>query len=81
MCNGYLNMPETASKFAISTDELKRTINYFPEKFQTFIDDNLLSINNDILELKSMGFLVVRNIAMAFDPMLKSENNLYSKTV
>ena len=45
------------------------------------IKDDLISFKNDILELKSEGFFVVRNIAMAFDPLLKISEAQYSKTV
>ncbi|MDP4267809.1 MAG: oxygen-independent coproporphyrinogen III oxidase [Bacteroidota bacterium] len=81
MCNGYLNMPAMASEHSVSLGELKNIVDYSPEKLQSFIDDDLLTLNNDILQLKPLGFLVVRNIAMAFDPLLKDTNAHYSKTV
>ena len=81
MCNGYLNMHEKAQKHNISLEKLKETLGFKKDKLQKFIKDNLITFNKDILELKPEGFFVVRNIAMAFDPLLEIKNAQYSKTV
>ncbi len=81
MCNGYLDMLQKAHKHDISLNELKEITGFNESKLQSFIKDNLISFNDDILELKPEGFFVVRNIAMAFDPLLKISDAQYSKTV
>jgi len=47
------------------------------------IDDDLLSIDNDILKITQMGRLLVRNIAMNFDGYMEKEadKGRYSRTV
>ena len=81
MCNGYLNMNEKADEHNISFEDLIRIVDFSEDKLQKFIQDDLISFNKNILELKSEGFFVVRNIAMAFDPLLKIKDAQYSKTV
>jgi len=81
MCNGYLNMPEKAQEHNISLNELKETLDFKEEKLQKFIQDDLITFKDNILELKPEGFFVVRNIAMAFDPLLEVKDAQYSKTV
>lgn len=81
MCNGYLDMNEKANVHKVSLEELFQIIDFSEDKLQRFMQDNLISLNKNILELKSDGFFVVRNIAMAFDPLLKIKDAQYSKTV
>ncbi len=81
MCNGWLDFGQLAAEMNISPEELKKTTGYNPEKLQTFIDDDLLMLNEETLRLKENGFLVVRNIAMEFDPLLTIGTGQYSKTV
>ncbi len=81
MCNGYFDMHAKAAEHKVSLGELKEIVGFSEDKLQEFIDDDLISFDNDVLELKPDGFFVVRNIAMAFDPLLKTSEAQYSKTV
>ena len=51
------------------------------EKFSDFIEDDLMSFNDDIIIVNQTGRLVIRNIAMKFDPMLNAGVGTYSKTI
>ena len=81
MCNGQLNFGAMAKSFDITKEKLKETVEFSENKLSDFIADDLVSFKNDKLELKPEGFFVVRNIAMAFDPLLKTTEAQYSKTV
>lgn len=81
MCNGQLDFKEMAGDFNITKDKLKEIVEFSESKLTNFITDDLISFTNDKLELKPEGFFVVRNIAMAFDPLLKTSEAQYSKTV
>jgi oxygen-independent coproporphyrinogen-3 oxidase len=81
MCNGYLNFAEIAKKFSISLDEVINIVEFKEEKINLFIVDDLIEYKKGVLKLKEQGFLVVRNIAMAFDPLLRVKEAQYSKTV
>jgi oxygen-independent coproporphyrinogen III oxidase len=81
MCNGFLDFDEMAKVFKISSNELKTIVGYNDEKLQDYIKDNLLKIDGNTIKLLENGFLVVRNIAMEFDPLLSQGKGQYSKTV
>ena len=51
------------------------------DKFQMFIDDDLMNFENDIIKVNILGRLVIRNIAMMFDPLLNKGVGSYSKTI
>ncbi|MFN2396639.1 MAG: oxygen-independent coproporphyrinogen III oxidase [Bacteroidales bacterium] len=81
MCNGFLDFDEMAKIFKINTKELKTIVGYQQEKLDSYIKDNLLKIEGNTIKLQENGFLVVRNIAMEFDPLLSRGKGQYSKTV
>jgi len=81
MCNGYMSFSKMAHEFGTSIDEAKNITGFSPENIQAFIADGLAEYADDTLYLKEDGFYVVRNIAMAFDPLLAVSDAQYSKTV
>jgi oxygen-independent coproporphyrinogen-3 oxidase len=82
MCNGYLDFDELSSIFRIPVSFVREILDYSPEKLSEFIEDDLLAIDNhNIIRISQLGMLVVRNIAMAFDPQLKVKDDMYSKTI
>jgi oxygen-independent coproporphyrinogen III oxidase len=81
MCNGYLSFSEMASQFGVRLEDVKNTIQFSPEKYSGFIEDGLLTLTADGMEVKTLGMLIVRNIAMTLDPQLKMKQGMYSKTI
>ena len=81
MCNGFLDLNDTASQFQCTVEDIKKISGFSKEKLKPFIEDDLLKIENNVLQLKAGGFLVVRNIAMVFDPLHCQSKQQYSKTV
>ena len=81
MCNGHINFNEIGENFHKTADEIREIVEFSPDKLQLFMDDGLVSINGDVVRVHKEGFFVVRNIAMAFDPMLKTSDAMYSKTI
>ena len=81
MCNGVLNFAEIASQFNMTIEEIKEVIQFDPSKFQEFIADDLLDLDNKGIRVHDNGHLFERNIAMALDPALKKGENVYSRTV
>lgn len=81
MCNGFLDLEELASRFSLSVSEIKSLLKFAPEKLDEFIKDNLLGIDKERITVSQEGMLVVRNIAMAFDPLLEVKQGMYSKTI
>lgn len=81
MCNKYLSLTEKADEFNISVNQLKEIINFDAGSFASFIEDKLMTITNDNIDVSEIGAFVIRNMAMLIDPMLKTGDNIYSKTI
>lgn len=81
MCDMELTKSEVEKKFGIHFDH------YFADSFpklEEFIDDGLLEISNDKITVTGMGRLVIRNIAMCFDPYIENmikEKPIFSRTI
>ncbi|NOX87234.1 MAG: coproporphyrinogen III oxidase, partial [Chlorobi bacterium] len=61
--------------------EVKKIVAFNPEKLDEFLQDDLVSINGNEVTVHKEGFFIVRNIAMAFDPLLETTDAMYSKTI
>jgi oxygen-independent coproporphyrinogen-3 oxidase len=81
MCNGLVDFDKLAADYEISIDELKEITGFKMERLAPYIQDNLLETDGKKLRLLENGFLVVRNIAMEFDPLLSEGKGQFSKTV
>ncbi|HZW38563.1 MAG TPA: oxygen-independent coproporphyrinogen III oxidase [Ignavibacteriaceae bacterium] len=80
MCDFELNMKSVEEKFNINFRE------YFAtglNNLQEFIDDDLVEISGDMIKVKGIGMLLIRNIAMNFDGYIerKEDTAKYSRTV
>lgn len=81
MCNGHLNFADIARQFGSDAESVKHLLKFDKKKFEPFVKDQLIDIEDDKIQLKGNGFLVVRNIAMLLDPQLSVKKAQYSKTV
>ena len=81
MCDMEVKKKDIESRFGIAFDEYFR--NTYP-KLGTFVDDGLVTLQDDRIIVNGMGRLVIRNIAMCFDAYLDQmikEKPIFSKTV
>jgi len=81
MCNYYLDLFEIADKNNCSIDKVIDIIDFKSSKFQDFISDNLIEIENSKLIVFEKGRLFTRNIAMRFDPLINQKVGTYSNTI
>lgn len=81
MCNGVMNFESVGDTFGKTAEEIKDIVQFSPLKLQEFLNDGLVNINGNTVEVLREGFFIVRNIAMAFDPLLKTSEAMYSKTI
>jgi oxygen-independent coproporphyrinogen-3 oxidase len=81
MCNYFVDLKEVCKYFDISINKLYQILDYSKSKFDDFIDDNLLEINDNKIIVHKKGRLVTRNISMCFDPLIKKKIGTYSKTI
>jgi len=81
MCNHYINWKQISNELNLASQKIKEIVNYEPGKLTSFIDDDMLSMDENHIKVTPKGFFLIRNIAMAFDPNLNKQNNKYSKTI
>ena len=81
MCNYYLDLSEIAIKNDCSMDKVIEVIDFNPSKFQDFVSDNLIKIEDSKLIVFEKGRLFTRNIAMRFDPLINQKVGTYSNTI
>ena len=70
ICNFKLNKQHIEQQFNIDFNA------YFAEDMQllqTFIDDQLVSVNDDMIQVSATGQLLIRNICMCFDIYLRNK--------
>jgi oxygen-independent coproporphyrinogen-3 oxidase len=80
MCDFELNMKDVEQKFSI---DFKTYFKNGLENLKEMIDDELISINGDLITISDMGRLLIRNIAINFDGYIerKEDTARYSRTV
>ena len=81
MCNGVLEFEAIGKQFQLSSQDIKDLIKFDPAKFEDFILDDLIILNETGIQIHDKGLMFARNIAMALDPAYNQEQNIYSKTV
>lgn len=81
MCNLFVDFNEVGNLYGKTAAQVKEIIGYDEDKLAPFLADDLLVINGENIKIETDGSLVVRNIAMAFDPQLSVMQNQYSKTI
>ena len=81
MCNYYLSFDEIALKYNTDVKKVKDIVNYSTDEFKDFLSLKLMKISNNEIEVFDEGRLVIRNIAMNFDPLMKTKIGTYSKTI
>ena len=81
MCNYYVDVNVVAKDFNITTENVYEAVEFSISKFEEFIKDGLMEIDGDKIKVNEMGRLVIRNIAMKFDPLLTKGMGSYSKTI
>ncbi len=81
MCRGELIPKELADKTGKKEAEVLAGLKEGMGQIQDYIDDGLVEKSGEDLKVTEKGWLVVRCIAMLFDPLLKENVAQYSRTV
>ena len=81
MCNYYVDVNQVAQDFSITTKDVYEAVEFSLDKFEEFIKDGLMDIKENEIQVNEAGRLVIRNIAMKFDPLLTKVVGSYSKTI
>ncbi|MGC9152006.1 MAG: oxygen-independent coproporphyrinogen III oxidase [Microbacter sp.] len=82
MCNEFVDLDETAKALHLTYDELKSATHFSEEKLLPMIHDGLVTWKNHQLTVSTEGKMILRNVAMLFDPLLNPSSSMhYSRTV
>ena len=81
MCNNAINWHDMAQRLHVSVDEIKQAIHYNEAELHTLQADDLIAFDADSVEITPDGLPFVRNVAAAFDPMMRHNHRLFSKPV
>jgi len=81
MCNLFVDFEEIGIQYGMDAAGVKQIVAFDPGKLRPFLEDELLEINGNKIRINPDGSMVVRNIAMIFDPQLSVTQNQYSKTI
>lgn len=82
MCNECLVWKELADMYQTSVEEIQKWLDYTPDLLAEFEKDGLVNITGSGIYTTSQGKIFTRNIAAAFDPLMKTGNqNRFSKPI
>lgn len=81
MCNQYLSWQQIADQFDTSISKLKSLLDFKEEKLDGFVQDDLLTYNEDEIVISDLGRFFLRNIAAVFDVRLEGAVQKFSKSV
>ncbi|MFV0521028.1 MAG: oxygen-independent coproporphyrinogen III oxidase [Mangrovibacterium sp.] len=81
MCNSHLSWHKLSKEFGQTPDMLKKRLAFTDNKLDCFVEDGLLTYDNDEISVCTEGRFVLRNIAAIFDINLKETNKKFSKSV
>jgi len=81
MCNGTLDFEQMAAKFNCSIEVFLNITKFDTTKISTLLEDKLVELADNKLFVKPEGMLIVRNVAVAFDPNFMSVINKFSTTI
>ena len=81
MCNGLLDFEQTAAKHGCSVDDFLKITKFNVSRIDQLLNDKLVEFKNNTLTVKPEGMLIVRNVAVAFDPAFTLKEGQYSNTL
>lgn len=81
MCNHTIHWEEMAELLRCSVADIQQAIVYDETQLSTMQEDGLLVFDAHSVRCTPEGMPFVRNIAAAFDPMMRNNEKLFSKPV
>jgi len=81
MCNGFVNLKVVAKKWQLHIKDIYTITGFSPDKLLHLISDGLVEMQQHKITVSETGMMVVRNIAMLFDPLLQNNGAVHSKTI
>lgn len=81
MCNQFLSWPNISERLGVNESVIRQMVEPNEEIMKEFESDGLIRINAEGFEVVGNGRFFIRNIAASFDPMLKTGQKNFSKSI
>ncbi len=82
MCNQYIDLDQIALQCGLTYEQLLAITTFSPDSLHPMINDHLVEWSNHQLTVSPAGRMILRNVAMLFDPLLDNNSTMrYSRTV
>lgn len=81
MCNNYVHWSTISKRVGWDVSKLRRLLAVDNQVLDGFLNDGLLTYNEDEITVSELGSFFIRNIAAAIDPNYKEQMFNYSKSV
>ena len=81
MCNKKLLWEQVYKEFRLSPNDMNSYISPAIETLNELNNDNIIKLSDNGIEVNEKEILFIRNVAAAFDPLLKNTGNSFSKPI
>jgi len=81
MCNLYLSWDKIAARFNTSPQKVKALTKISTEQLTEFQNEGLIAFTDKEVNVTKTGKFFIRNIAAAFDPLMKVSEKKFSKAL
>lgn len=81
MCNYAIHWGELAKSLHLSVEEIRQTINYDENALSAFAKDNIISYDNDHIQMQPEATPFVRNVAASLDKLMIRSDKKFSRTI
>lgn len=81
MCNNIIRWKDIADIHNISSDDVKRAVNYNENILREFCDDGLIEFDKEYIYILPDATPFVRNVAASLDKLMIGSNKQYSKPI
>lgn len=81
MCNNGINWHDMAQRLNCTVTDIWQAVHYNEAQLQTLQADGLIIFDAEEVRVTPEGMPFVRNVAAAFDPMMRNSHLLFSKPV
>lgn len=81
MCNNIIYWDRIAEEYGKSADEIKAIVGYDENKIYDLASDGIITATENCIEMTRDGKIFVRNVASAFDMLVKNNPKSFSKPI
>lgn len=81
MCNYSLDWVELSERLSLPVEKIKEATAYNPQLFSTFVEDEIITMDENRIRITEQGTLFVRNIAAALDRLMIHSDKSFSKPI